>query len=179
MRWIWPGLVAFVAGLLMAGCASPPELRYFTLAPTEEIAQKWREPLYVSRVQVPAYLDDNRIWVRPQTHRVEALPNARWAERLPLAITRSLQNQFGPGVAEASGRARLSVDIQQFEAVWADGEPGARVILRAAWRIGEGQARTVTLKTTAPDRRASTLVAVMSSQVGQLAKAIAEQSLRE
>ena len=179
MRWIRPGLVALVAGVLMAGCASPPELRYFTLEPTEQVARKWREPLYVSRVQVPAYLDDNRIWVRPQTHRVETLPNARWAERLPLAITRSLQNQFGAGVAEASDGARLSVDIQQFEAVWADGEPGARVVLRAAWRIGDGEARSLSMKATAPDREASTLVAVMSSQVGQLAKAIAEQSLRE
>ena len=179
MRCIWPFLAALVGALLMAGCASPPPLQYFTLEPTQHVAIEGRESLYVSRVQVPAYLDDNRIWVRPETHRVDVLPNARWAERLPLAITRSLRNQFGPGVAEATGRPRLSVDIQQFEAVWADREVGAEVVLRAAWRIGEGDARTVTLKATAPDRRASALVRVMSNQVAQLSKVIAERSLEE
>ena len=179
MTRFWLSMVVLVIGISMAGCASPPELRYFTLDPDEQVADKWQEPLYVSRVQVPGYLDDNRIWVRPEPHRVEALPHVRWAERLPRAITRSLQNQFGTGVAEASGRTRLMVDIQRFEAVWDKGEAGARVVLRASWRIGDGDARSVTLKASVPDREASTLVSVMSRQVGQLAKAIAEQSLRE
>lgn len=180
MKRFWLSVAVLVGMLSMAGCASPPELRYFTLDADEQVADKWPEPLYVSRVQVPEYLDDNRIWVRPQTHRVETLPHVRWAERLPRAITRSLQNQFGTGVAEASGRTRLMVDIQRFEAIWDDeGDTGARVVLKAAWRIGDGDARTVSLKATAPDRKASTLVAVMSSQVSRLAKAIAEQGQRE
>jgi uncharacterized lipoprotein YmbA len=163
----------------MAGCASPPELRYFTLGSDEQVVEKRQESLYVARVQVPEYLDDNRIWVRPEPHRVAALPHVRWAERLPRAITRSLQNQFGTGLDEASGSIRLVVDIQRFEAVWDEGDEGARVVLRAAWRIGDGDARSATIKATVPDREASTLVAVMSNQVGQLAKAIAEHSLQE
>ena len=179
MRRLWLYVAVLVGVLSIGGCASPPELRYFTLDPDERVASSAREPLYVSRVRVPDYLNDNRIWVRPETHRVEALPHVRWAERLPRAITRSLQNQLGTGVAEASAKPRLMVDIQRFEAVLEEGEPGARVVLSGAWRIGDGEARAVRLRASAPDRDASTLVAVMSSQVGALAKAIAEQSLKE
>ncbi|TDT43983.1 putative lipoprotein YmbA [Halospina denitrificans] len=178
MKRFWLCVAVLVGGLSLSGCASPPELRYFTLGSDEQVVEKRQEPLYVARVQVPEYLDDNRIWVRPEPHRIEALPHVRWAERLPRAITRSLQNQFGTGVAEASEGPRLLVDIQRFEAVWDGGDKGARVVLRAAWRIGDGDARSVTFKANAPDREASTLVKVMSNQVGQLAKAIAEQSLR-
>lgn len=171
-------LAVLVPALLVAGCASPPALDYYTLGPDGSVVE-WDEPLYVSRVQVPEYLDDNRIWVRTATHRVESLPNVRWAERLPRAITRRLQEQFGTGVAEASGRPRLSVDIQRFEAVWEEDGPGARVVLRAAWRIGDGEARTTTLEATAPDRDPSTLVAVMSDQVAELAEAIAGKGRRD
>lgn len=179
MKRFWLCVAVLVAGLSMTGCASPPDLRYFTLGPDERVVEEVREPLYVSRVQVPEYLDDNRIWVRVDTHRVETLSHVRWAERLPRAITRRLQQQLGTGVDEAPGRPRLMVDIQRFEAVWDEGEPGARVQLEAAWRIGDGQTQTASLTATAANRDASTLVAVMSSQVGALAKTIAEQILQE
>jgi|GEM_PF-731837 len=169
-------LMLLVLSLFLAGCGSTPDVRYFTLdTEGENGALKQEQPLYVSRVQVPDYLDDNRIWVRAEAHRIEALKHVRWAESPPRAITRSLQFQLGSGISEPVDAPRVLVDIQRLEAVWGNGDSPDRVVLAASWLIeGHGDSQRITLEKPLPDRSADTLVALKSGLIRQLAQLVAD-----
>ena len=164
----------WLLGLFLVGCAGTPEIRYFTLDTADEIAADPSTKLYISRVQVPDYLDDNRLWVRPEPHRLEALPYVRWAEHLPRAITRGLQLRLGAGISEPTDGHRVLVDVYRFEANWGDGERPDRMILTAGWRIENGAGREqLRLEKPVPDRDAATLVAIKAELVTELSKRIA------
>lgn len=165
------GLICF--SVLVAGCASTPETRYFTLDGGHEKVADEGEAISVRPVRVPDYLDDNRIWVRPEPHRVKALPHVRWAERLPRAITRSLQMHFG-AVSGADRPDQLLVDIQRFEAVWGETD---RVVLVAHWRVEQRSGDTCRMELEEPlsDRDAATLVAAKAALVTELASRIGAQ----
>jgi len=159
--------------LLLAGCASVPETRYFTLDAGDHRASAPEKTLGVHRVSVPDYLDDDRIRVRPEAHRVEALPYVRWAERIPRAMTRILQRHFG-AMSGADRSGYLTVDIHRFEAVWGETD---RVVLVAYWRLeqGTGRACPVQLQEPLADRDPATLVAAKAQLVAALADRMENQ----
>lgn len=159
--------------VLAVGCASAPETRYFTLDDAHEKVVTEGEAIAVRPVRVPDYLDDNRIWVRPDAHRVEPLPHVRWAEPMPRAITRSLKMYLG-GVSEAERPRQLLVDIHRFEAIW--GQPD-RVVLVAQWRLQQHSGGVCRIELDEPlsDRDAATLVAAKGRLVTELANRIGTQ----
>ncbi|TVP59078.1 MAG: membrane integrity-associated transporter subunit PqiC [Halomonadaceae bacterium] len=161
--------------LLLAGCATSPETRYYTLMGTEPASQPeqlW--PLTVTRVQMPEYLDDSRLWVRSQGYQITALANVRWAESLPRATTRSLQQHLGTVSDAAGGGERLLVDLDAFEARWSDSGEQDQVVLRGQWQVAgaEGSAQRIQLQADLSDRNPATLVAAMSGLLKQLAEEI-------
>lgn len=170
MRW-YHGLLT--GCLLLVGCASSPEVRFFVLDGVEQTEPRMDEALYVTRVQVPEYLDSTRLWVRTDVHRMQRLPHVRWAENFPRALTRSLQEQLSGDVTEASADRRLLVDVRRFEARWVEGED--QVVLVAVWGFSgqEGSGQRTRLTASLDDRDPETLVAAQSRLWRELADAIA------
>ncbi|MDX1588099.1 MAG: PqiC family protein [Oleiphilaceae bacterium] len=165
----------------LAACASPPETRFYTLSDAEPVSTEApvspQTPLMMSRVQMPEYLDDRRLWVRTESHRLQALPNVRWAESLPRATTGYLQQRLGAVTERVhdGGGHRLLVDLDHFEARWGESGEEDRMILSGRWRL-EGQsgpAHPFREERVLEDRQAATLVAAKSRLLERLAEEIA------
>lgn len=161
----------------LVGCSSTPETRYHSLTPAQP-TQPQDIQLHVSRVQMPDYLDDTRLWVRNGPHQFGALPNVRWVEPFPRAMTRSLQHQLGESVAESDDLPRLLLDVHHFEALWATNPEQDRVVLTVLWQIrnADATAGRITLEEPLPDREVATLVTIKSELVNQLGVLIAESA---
>lgn len=120
---------------LLVGCAgrgSPP-LEYFSLNTVESISEPIALPIRVSRVRVPEYIDNDRIWVREQDQRMLSIPGVRWSEPLAPAITREIRIALGSSLTDDRSLPNLVVDIERLEALWMDDQK--QVILRARWQL--------------------------------------------
>lgn len=135
-----PGAAVLTAALAVAGSLAacvhveaPPEQRIvLSAAPPETMTLPENAPtVALGRVEVPEYLDSYDIISRSSAHTLKAAEGARWAERLPLAITRTLGNDLAADGIRTADDAdwRLQVQIAQFE-------PTAGVVtLAAAWQV--------------------------------------------
>lgn len=138
-------LLALTAALV-AGCAGPPKLRFYTLsaegAPSVQGAsvQPASSAAYsvsVGPVSVPEIVDRPQFVLTLAVNQVELAEQARWAEPLKSAIPRVI----AANLAQALGNARVFtfsaeadyrvlVDIQRFESVRGDA-----VTVDAAWSV--------------------------------------------
>ncbi|WP_423823235.1 PqiC family protein [Salinisphaera sp. SPP-AMP-43] len=118
--------------MLLAGCSSMPPLKHVMLSPpqTQRLASQssnWD----VRRVQMPEYLDNYEIQLRTEDYVLTQLPNARWAERLPVATTRLLQQTINEKLQNGRDKHyEVHVDIDTFEP-----QPSGNVVLAAEWRV--------------------------------------------
>lgn len=132
-----------LAALLLAmlgGCLSlikePDPITTYSLRPETAQDERWKSAdwsLTVIRPNTNAFLDTNRIAVRPTPNVLQVYKGANWADTLPDLVQTALVEDF-----ENSGRIRtvarqnsgvpaevaLLLDIRQFEAVYT---PGARI----------------------------------------------------
>jgi uncharacterized lipoprotein YmbA len=142
-----PFLPAFA--LLLAGCASAP-IHYYTLVPAsgaEASAAPSSAALQfeLSRVSVPAQVDQPQLVVREGAERVAMLDGERWIAplgdevRAALAaeLARELPGQDVTGLA-AGGKAvlHIKVDLRRF-----DSFPGAYALVEAAWTLRSAPGR--------------------------------------
>lgn len=126
--------------LLLIGCASTqPQRTYYSLNPLEPVAEPLNPPVRVSRVRIPEYIDNDRIWVRRDNQRMTSLPNVRWSESLSPAVTRELRIALGASLSDDRNVPTLLLDIERLEAQWDDDRQ--RVILYARWQL-EGTQQT-------------------------------------
>lgn len=181
MKRLLPGLALLVG---LAGCASTPDLRFYTLSDAQPVAKAAMDDapgaLTVARVRVPEYLDDRRLWVRTGDHRLETLPYVRWAESLPRAVTRYLQQRLGaPAETGSVGEGpRLLVDLDHFEARWGQGGEPDRMILSGRWQL-EGQpgaTHSIHEELALESRDAASLVAAKSRLLERLVEQVARAS---
>jgi uncharacterized lipoprotein YmbA len=133
--------------LLVAACASAP-IHYYTLVPASgdtATAMPTAAPasprlqFELSRVGVPAQVDQPQLVVREGAQRVALLDGDRWIAplgdevRAALAadLARELPGQDVTGLA-AGGKAvlRIKVDLRRF-----DSFPGAYALIEAAWTL--------------------------------------------
>lgn len=122
--------LALTAGL--SACGSVPPLKHVMLSPpqTERLAARpsnW----HVRRVKVPEYLDNYDIQLRTDDYVLTRMPDAKWAERLPVACTRLLQQTIDEKLLHNRNKHyRVEVDIETFEP-----QPSGNVVLSALWKV--------------------------------------------
>lgn len=133
-----PALV--LASLLLAGCGSLPPLKHVVLSPPQTQRPASRPSAWkVRRVQMPEYLDNYDIQLRTHDYVVTHLPDAKWAERLPAAITHLLQQTIDEKLETHRDRHyAVHVDVDTFEP-----QPSGQVVLAARWRVTDAADNTV------------------------------------
>lgn len=172
---------AIAATLLLAGCSSLPPLKHVMLTPpqTQRLAARpsdWK----VRRVQMPEYLDNYDIQLRTANYVLTQLPNARWAERLPVATTRLLQQTINEKLQNNRDKHyEVHVDVDTFEP-----QPSGQVVLAASWRVTNASGAVVahddalikeplsTAQTEADHPSAGEIGEAMSTAVRELAMRI-------
>jgi hypothetical protein len=174
---------ALLAGLALAGCASPePELYRLVAVPG---APRPGAPVSIElrRVGVPAYLDRSQIMRALAESRLQAL-GARWAEPFGDMVTRVLAEDLmqrlpGSTVLTETGAVRgeagliLEAEVQRFEA-----GPGPQVVLLGQFALrppggATRAARVQRIEVPLAGEGIPALVAAMSAALGQLADTVA------
>jgi uncharacterized lipoprotein YmbA len=142
-------LAALTASL--AACSSAP-IRYYTLSadsasvPAGDHADSM--PFVLTRVGIPAEVDEPQLVVREGPQRVDLLEGDRWIAplgdelRAALAVdlARDLPGRDVTGMPQTTGRTlTIKVDLRRFDSV-----PGVRAAIAAAWTLslpgGDGKA---------------------------------------
>jgi uncharacterized lipoprotein YmbA len=135
------------SALLLTGCASQGTAYYTLSVPQSEAsmasATKDVAPYIVSRVSVPAAVDDTPLIVRQSNDQLMVLTDDKWTaplgEIMRGALSQSLTQIIGmppiQGVMQQTlprpaGTSEVVVDIQQF-----DLEPAKRASIGAVWRV--------------------------------------------
>jgi uncharacterized protein len=172
-----------LAGLALAGCASPdPEL--YRLVAVPGVARAGAPGLIeLRRVGVPAYLDRSQIIRAVAESRLEAL-GARWAEPFGDMVTRVLAEDLmrrlpGSTVLTETGSLRgeagliIECDLQRFEA-----GPGPVVVLVAQFAMrppggATRAARVQRVEAPVAGEGMPAIVAAMGAALGQLADGLA------
>lgn len=127
---------ATLVAATLAGCASVPPLQQVTLSPPQTQSVPTRPSGWtVRRVQVPEYLDNYGIQLRKRNYVLMRMANAKWAERLPEAVTRLLQQTIDQKLeTKRKQHDVVHVDIDTFEP-----QPSGKVVLSASWRVNNAQ----------------------------------------
>ncbi len=146
---------AALALALVAGCASSPQSRFFTLSgPPAPATMSSSLSVSVGPVTVPAVVDRPEIVVTLGQNEVWPDEFNRWAsplaDNVALVIVENLVEALStPRVTlltqAAAGDAdvRVSVEVQRFESV-----PGSHALVDAVFRVQRGPGRAITGRTT-------------------------------
>ena len=178
-------LIACVFVAFLAGCASSPPSRFYTLSPASVPAGTPQANCSVSvgPVTVPAVVHRPQIVVRTGPNTVFIDNFDRWASPLKDDIGRvvaeNLMVLLGttritlfPKSAADDASYRAAIDILRF-----DSEPGKAAILDAVWQVrsaGQGQVRQGRTTIEEPAQGGyDTLVAAHSRALGRLSAEIA------
>jgi uncharacterized protein len=143
------GLVLVMAAL-MAGCATPPATRFYTLLPPANATAMppvGEAAFELLPVRVPSQVDVPQLVVRRSNGEFGVLETHQWVAPLPdelrLALSAALvaaldqQDLYRLARPEALPVTRVQVELRRFEA-----RPGAGVDLQALWSVrpAEGEA---------------------------------------
>jgi uncharacterized lipoprotein YmbA len=147
-----------LSGLLLAGiagCASSPPARFYTLE-ARAVATPVATPavgkadynVVVGPVSIPDLVDRPQMVLRVDASRVTIAEQARWAEPLKIAIARALAGNLGqlidgarvatyPLASGSSADYQVFIDVQTFDAVL-----GGASTIELIWTVkaGNGQA---------------------------------------
>jgi uncharacterized lipoprotein YmbA len=182
-------LIPVLLVLTLAGCASSPATRYYTLDPVSPAAQAasaadMRAAVKVDAVHIPPALDRQSMVRGESDNELQISSQDRWAgdlgETIRRVLTQDLESRLPAGKviapeapAPASARG-IVVDVLTFQ------PQGGEVVLDADWTLLEGTqsnpvlSRSVHL-TAAATSSAQGQAAAMSTLLGQLADGIAAQ----
>jgi uncharacterized lipoprotein YmbA len=171
--------VAALVVILLAGCASSPPARFYTLSDTAPQATLPAGVglITITGVTIPGEIDRPEIVRRTGPNQLNISELDRWAAPLDETIRRVLTDDIGRRVpAPAPGQQHsVSVDIHE---LYGDGD--CNVTLRAAWTLkqvpaqGGTGARPVNEEIRIPSSGScpQTLPATMSIALGQLSDRI-------
>lgn len=177
-----------VLGLWLAACASVPPPRLILLTNDEArptVAGTTRPLLAVRGVQLPEYLLRSAVVYRASDAELARFPDAEWAERLNVAVTRWIAQQLAAELPQydvhayggaAAPALALEVTLTRFEAVapqtfqlrgdWRLARPGAGEPVAEA-----GLSADVPLSALTPEG----VVAAMNTALKQASQSIAER----
>ena len=117
---------------LLAGCASSPPIRFYTLNAVAREAKPAgaSQPIRVTRVKLPGEIDRVELVQRVDANRVQLAEQDRWAAPLEELIRRTLSTDLQAAATSGDTPALLSVDIEELIA-----DAKCVVTLRAAWEL--------------------------------------------
>jgi len=171
--------------ILMAGCASTPASRYYTLsaAPTPA-ATSSDLSVVVGPVSVPAVVDRPQVVVTAGPNQVQIEEFARWASPLQNNIARVVAENLVallgtphvtlfPQTLSTDAGYRAVIEVQGFEST-----PGEAATLDAVWtvrRMKDGKTDTgrTTVREAVQEKDYDALAAAHSRAVGRLSQDIA------
>lgn len=173
-----------LAALMVAGgtaCTGVAPLQQVLLSPPQDAraaaqASSWE----VRRVRVPEYLDNYDIQLRTDEYVLTRMANAKWAERLPMAMTRLLQQTIDEKlVANRDRDYEVDVSVDSFEP-----QPSGQVVLAAHWRVTDSRTEDIVARDNtviqkalpSKPRNAAAVGQVMSEAVRELAFQIVAQA---
>jgi hypothetical protein len=174
------------AALVLAGCASTPPSRFYTLSAVTETAPTASEiSVAVGPVSVPAVVDRPEIVVTTGPNQVKLDEFNRWASPLQDHISRvvveNLVAMLGtprvtqfPQSANVDADYRVAIEVQRF-----DSTPGEAALLDAVWtvrRAKETQTKTArtTIREQTREKDYDALAAAHSRAVARLSQDIAD-----
>lgn len=168
--------VAMAVLLWVAGCASSPPIRFYTLSDTapEATAPADVGLVSIAGVNIPGELDRPEIVRRTGPNRLSVSGLDRWAAPLDETIRRVLSDDIARRLHNPSAglQRSVSVDIHEFY-----GDAVCNVTLRAVWTArsaGNEASQSFTEEIQVPSGGAcpDTLAATMSGALGQLSDRI-------
>jgi uncharacterized protein len=181
-------LIPVLALLTLAGCASSPPTRFYTLDPVGPAAASREmagDPVKIDAVHIPTALDRSAI-VRGETdHQLDISSEDRWAgdlaEMIRRVLTQNLAARLPAGMviapeSPAPENARgVVVDILTFQP-----QVAGEVVLDADWTLLQGTQANPVLRrsvrlTTVAARSAQGEADAMSTLLGELADRMAEE----
>lgn len=161
----WHALAAsVVAALTLAGCASAPPERFYSLSNGMAPAAGVPNPGYyieVQNVSVPQQVARSQLVVTSGEGRIDVLEQERWSsppaseigQALSLAVSGELGaiDVFRTQPPEKATVYRISTSVQRFESA-----PGKYALLDAVWSVRlAGGAQVLTCRTTAREEVAA------------------------
>lgn len=186
-------LMLVIATLWLAGCASSPPARFYTLSPLGSPAAKppssAAKPVSISitPVEIPDYLNRPQIVTRSGRNELILAEFDRWAGSLPdyiaAVMAENLSLLLPSDRVQAVPRGRnektdytLAMRILRLDCV-----PGDQVTMRVQWTLSvpaDGTCvatRITTCSEKLKDSRYDTAVAAVSSALGQMSREIAQE----
>ncbi|KQV58094.1 hypothetical protein ASE26_24270 [Duganella sp. Root198D2] len=153
-----------VLALSLAGCASPPPERFYSLSNGMEAAAGVPNPGYyieVQNVTVPQQVARSQLVVTSGEGRIDLLEQERWSsppaseigQALSLAVSGELGaiDVFRTQPPEKATLYRISTNVQRFESA-----PGKYALLDAVWSVRlAGSAQVLTCRSTAREEVAA------------------------
>jgi uncharacterized lipoprotein YmbA len=168
--------VLVALGAALAGCASSPPMRFYTLSAVggESANDSAPAAIRVGRVTLPGEIDRSELVQRIDANRLRLAEDDRWAAPLGEMIRRTLSDDLRSRVPAASGEPDLlSVDIEEFI-----GDANCSVSLRASWTLskpGANQPATHGYEVIRADAAQACSVAALPAA---MSRALAELSTR-
>jgi uncharacterized lipoprotein YmbA len=179
-------LTSFVMAIVLAGCASSPQPRFYTLSSTlsSKTMPKADVSVSVGPVSVPSGVDRPQIVVRTGSNQVHIDEFERWASPLKEEIARSVADNLAsmlgtahvtvfPQSPAADASYRVGIDVLRFES-----EPGRAATLDVFWTVnstkdGQSQSSRTTITESTQGGGYAELVAAHSRALGRLSGEIA------
>jgi uncharacterized protein len=185
MRSRLAAVIFWALGMLIAGCVSSPESRFFTLNATMNHAVESSSlSVVVGPVSVPAAVDRPQIVVSTGPNQVRVDDYNRWASPLQSNISRVVADNLGsilgtprvtvfPQALSATADYQAAVEVQSFGSAL-----GEAATLDAVWtvrRIKDGKLRVgrTTVREPASERGYDALAAAHSRAAARLSEDIA------
>jgi uncharacterized lipoprotein YmbA len=185
MRSRLAAVIFWALGMLIAGCVSSPESRFFTLNATMNHAVESSSlSVVVGPVSVPAAVDRPQIVVSTGPNQVRVDDYNRWASPLQSNISRVVADNLGsilgtprvtvfPQASRAAADYQAAVEVQSFGSAL-----GEAATLDAVWtvrRIKDGKLRVgrTTVREPASERGYDALAAAHSRAAARLSEDIA------
>lgn len=100
--------------LLLGGCASSPEIHYYTLSVRAPAARSGHTSFTLAAVRLPAITDRLKILLRTGPQTVDLLDNDRWAEPLDQAVPRILAQDLALRQQDGGNGQPLYLVIDNF-----------------------------------------------------------------
>jgi len=170
--------------LTLLGCASAPDVDYFTLDMTRSGSVETGVNLLVGRFVTTEALERSQILIQASPTRIDYYAVDRWASGVGELVQRKLVAEFGP-IVEGRRSFKVTGRVLAFEQV--DGETGAegRVALVVAIRDAHAKSyedplmeKTYKLTRTADGVTPDAVVVALSRAMEQIAAEIAADAAK-
>jgi uncharacterized lipoprotein YmbA len=185
-------LLPVAVAICLAGCATSPTARFYTLSPISPQEAKGSSgaavnPLSISiaPVEIPDYLDRPQIVTRDGRNELRLAEFDRWAGSLSNNIASVLAENLGlligtervfvyPRMSGEKADYSLALRVLRLECA-----PGDQVLLKAQWTLLAGPerkdvaTRVMTLSEKLNDREYRTMASAISHTLGEVSREIA------